>query len=995
MSKIKFSPELFLETQELNRFQKFIFEDGWNEAIKNNTISYGIVKNSLLDEDFNFLKITDGGFVGSNRTLQINDGVAVYLDSDGKVGFMRRRILDKFTIQDDGNWYWVKISPVQRTIEETTCSIDAQGNLVGLSQKFTEILRGQPNFPSTIRLYKKNSDGLGFTQSQLNNGEYEVLEVTSDSAVILQGEFIQETDLYVEVVGTFTPGYLAPEEDKGVFAFDDLDIELIEEVPNDGFPNKPSYVVNQEFLIARVKLESGDLIIEDFRYEIFKQKSDIEIEFVSDEEIPFIGVTKASFQDSKTTMVDTVYTVEWGFKASSYSVDPTGGVITINSGSGGKYKQTSNFNTGDFNGYKVLLMESVKNNTLDNFYSRIEKVFKITSSTKQGSSIKLTIDNFSPIDFQPYDWVSGVTYLNKQKVNTVSGVFELQTQSNNSLNPVQDVYNASTTYTLGSAVSYGGDVYVSLQNGNSGNTPSSNPAFWELTWKNKQTELLIVPDCEDIILELSVGEDVTGLENDKLKRIYSFPVILGSANINAVSINLQGGENQDNKVYNLKYKLKTNKVCNFMKVLPSDSVGYVDELGTLTPYNTQYRDKAFLKAIRSANSYKDFRDRVDLGDLNGVEIIANLKSKAAEYVANIIPLQVGVNKKFIRVTGSEPIDTHVKFKLLNTSATIGNKFQIFIESVIEQSNYDSLKLVTVLNGNGDTILTLTNKNLQNSNQIIWCEFAEDGWFAWLEDNSFRGENHFTQGSVQRLVASTSVVNVGGINVLLIDGSSNHIELTNDTGGEISIGLISSKNGRVPNTLFLAKRGGDEISLPFTPSSNPEYYTIVVTTYGLTKPKKLSSGWSMFVLQYDDEDSFKNYYKMVYAESDRSRIGLLANQPFQYKSVSPDTSDRTASIEDTITTITLPNNNSKYLLHLFAKSTLSTSQTSKDLTLSLYEGDSLIDKSGSHFESTLCCTYIAEITATGQTFTLKGLVDAPWRQSNTKIHYTLFYIDKYI
>ena len=70
MSRLKFSPNLFLEVNELNRLVKFLDDDGYKRAFKALVKSFGIVQNSSNS----YFKTTIKP--GSSNVVIINSGLA-------------------------------------------------------------------------------------------------------------------------------------------------------------------------------------------------------------------------------------------------------------------------------------------------------------------------------------------------------------------------------------------------------------------------------------------------------------------------------------------------------------------------------------------------------------------------------------------------------------------------------------------------------------------------------------------------------------------------------------------------------------------------------------------------------------------------------------------------------------------------------------------------------------------------------------------------------
>ena len=211
MSKLKISENLFLEVAELNRFRSFMVDDGWKKVIHSMIKSYGIVENA----DNSYYKPSKPD--GINDRVVVNPGLAF----DNNLDAIVSTDADTLIIQNDGNKYWIVLSRGVRNTEEGTVSITANGTLTGYGTKFTEVLRGQPNFPTKIRL---NSE------IPQNQGDYEVVQVNNDSSAIIAGSFYAENNLKYSVVGTFTPGYQPLEENKLIYEFDDHTLTLVASV---------------------------------------------------------------------------------------------------------------------------------------------------------------------------------------------------------------------------------------------------------------------------------------------------------------------------------------------------------------------------------------------------------------------------------------------------------------------------------------------------------------------------------------------------------------------------------------------------------------------------------------------------------------------------------------------------------------------------------------------------------------------------------------------
>jgi hypothetical protein len=95
-------------------------------------------------------------------------------------------------------------------------------------------------------------------------------------------------------------------------------------------------------------------------------------------------------------------------RSNNWSVDSSNNIVTINSGTGGKFKTVNDFTTGDFNGYA--------------FYTPTGKKRNVLASVKQGSAINLTLDVLDVDDFS----TDGGTTLIPDYVNVVPDAEEVE-----------------------------------------------------------------------------------------------------------------------------------------------------------------------------------------------------------------------------------------------------------------------------------------------------------------------------------------------------------------------------------------------------------------------------------------------------------------------------------------------------------------------------------------------------------------------------------------
>lgn len=377
MSFIKFSPNLFLEKQELQRFKEFLDNKGFRQFLLANSLRFGLISKQYfqtnLQNEFLNGQITQGAGSSFNYAeIQAIDsnGDFISLDAGNKL------------ITADNIWRWVKIKYQLSSVEKGIVAIDAAGNLTGDSNtRFTEVLRGAPDFPTRIK----------FTDSIGNLLEYDVLEVISDQLVTLDNNtFVAETNLHYAVVGTFTPASVPPDSDKEIFQYDSCLLELITET---SLNTRPTFIEGKEFFLARIKSGGGQIIIQDKRTQLWQVKADFFAKNLKLTQVPFFGIEKVKFNDQRSTLDKNVVYLSWTFKSTNYSVNSNLNILTIIGGSGGKYKKVTDFVNGDFDGYRLY--------TSDGSYSIIK------SSVLTGNQINCYID---VLDIDRYSNDGGSTF---------------------------------------------------------------------------------------------------------------------------------------------------------------------------------------------------------------------------------------------------------------------------------------------------------------------------------------------------------------------------------------------------------------------------------------------------------------------------------------------------------------------------------------------------------------------------------------------------------
>ena len=362
---VKISDQLFLGSEELNRLKLSIFDQGYKFALQAIASQFGIIRNNPLDPNFNYFKVGGGN---SPNSIALNEGYA--FDKNGSV-IHQLPNQPNIPVLNANIWQWVKISYAFSTIENGTVSIGGTngGLMVGVGTEFTNILRGQPDYPSKIRLVNSVN---------YNTLEYEVLEVIDDNNVKINGVFdTAETNLQFIVVGTFTPGTYPTASQEQPFQYDNCFVSLVNETI---FDTPPALNSGLEFFVARINNTITSIVIQDKRSDyLFKTINTAKLEQISSTN-PLIGVTAVKKFTNRSI---SNYSVEFDFKFNigSETRNLQADIISLSSGQGGAYKSTADFVTGDFDGWNyhytdgtfTPIIKSIKNNNnIDLYVENIE-----------------------------------------------------------------------------------------------------------------------------------------------------------------------------------------------------------------------------------------------------------------------------------------------------------------------------------------------------------------------------------------------------------------------------------------------------------------------------------------------------------------------------------------------------------------------------------------------------------------------------------------------
>lgn len=395
MSKLKISSNLFLEVEELNRLVRFLEEDGWKRTAKAMVGKFGIIENTELSP-FRVYRDTKKG----EKVISINPGVALDSNLDGIV----IPSTQSYTIEDTGNTRWVVLSRATTNWENSLVSIGTDGTITETSgNAFSEVLRGQPNFPVKIKFNSAN-----------NPDEYEVVSVDGNSAVITgaAGAFIAENNIQWAVIGTFTPGFVPLEENKYIYEYDSFTINLID--------SETRPVVDQDnFILARIAFVNDIPVVYDERTDsMFALKtsgdtgggdtgggdtgeSDTKVE--TDPLVSLLAVGLAGGKDAEKDLIGQFeLIVEHGYKINSFNFvgEENYDTIVITSGSC-NFLGTGNIADDYFKDWIILNRENMQYSIITGNTNKTLRLDNLNPDVINSDSPDLVIvPNCSEIEFE-------------------------------------------------------------------------------------------------------------------------------------------------------------------------------------------------------------------------------------------------------------------------------------------------------------------------------------------------------------------------------------------------------------------------------------------------------------------------------------------------------------------------------------------------------------------------------------------------------------------
>lgn len=381
MSRLKISENLFLDVNELQRFVKFLSDDGYKLAIRSMTKSFGIVENT----GNTYFKVT--AKAGTVNTVTINPGIAFTTALDAIV---MEKTLD-MQILNTGVNRWLILSRAVKNTETGTVSINTDGSLLGVGTEFTKVLRGQPNFPTKVKF-----------NSTRNSGEYEVVSVISDTSAILSGSFVNENNLQYTVIGTFTPGFQPLDENKPIYEYDSYNIRIVDSV------DKPA-VSADEFIIAGISFDSvGSMNISDERiYSMFnnpyaQQGGSDEAAFRNPLASLLSVAAVGGINAVNTVSVDMELIVEHGYTITKFELVTTSTTNSFNILAGSSnYLGTGDIPDGLFNGWLLVNRKNMKYAKIDSNANKSLFISNFdTSIILDNNNDFVVVPNFNDIEYE-------------------------------------------------------------------------------------------------------------------------------------------------------------------------------------------------------------------------------------------------------------------------------------------------------------------------------------------------------------------------------------------------------------------------------------------------------------------------------------------------------------------------------------------------------------------------------------------------------------------
>lgn len=482
MSRLKFSSNLFLEVNELQRFNKFLEEDGWKRAMKAISKNFGIVENASNS----YFKVTARS--GSNSVIVINAGIA--FDSNMDAIVMTDDL--ELSVGNTGSNRWVILSRAVTNEEQGTVSINSDGSLSGIGTEFTKVLRGQPNFPVKVKF-----------NSTSNNGEYEVVSVTSDTSALLSGSFVNQSNIKYSVVGTFTPGFQPTEDNKMIYEYDSYNIEVVDS------EDRPA-VSEDEFILAMISFDaSGSMNVSDERIRYMFNNPYTQSDESDNSTDPLVSLLSTGVVGGihavGSAAAEFELIMEHGYTVTRHELLTTSTSNTFNIISGqSNFLGTGNIPDGMFRGWLLVNRANMKYALIDDNSNKSLYISNLdTSIILDSGNDFIIVPNCNGIEYE-------VTVSNNVDRPNIpfyfrSSIWNLYTRAKvHAFYPSNDVENFDNQVTI--------TIKYRLMDNSGNQQPFSNLAIAQFENVNGQTETLS---------ESSFVVDLTTIEPEAKQRNYS------------------------------------------------------------------------------------------------------------------------------------------------------------------------------------------------------------------------------------------------------------------------------------------------------------------------------------------------------------------------------------------------------------------------------------------------------------------------------------------
>ena len=378
MSQLKFNNNLFLEVNELQRFKKFIDDDGYKRILKVLVKNDGIVQNASNS----YFKASPKA--GSSNIVTVNAGIA--FDSNMEAIVMENDL--DITIADVGINQWLVLSRAVKNTEIGTVTINTDGTLTGVNTEFTKVLRGQPNFPTKVKL-----------NSTLNSGEYEVVNLISDTSVILSGDFLAEGNINYSVIGTFTPDYQAPLEDKLIYEYDSYSINVISSVDT-------PVLNDNSYLLAKISFNSQNILsVTDERISYMFNDPYIQNTEGTSYSNPLVSLLSSGIvggiKSEDSNMADFELIIEHGYSVSRYELITTSTSNTFNIIIGKcNYLGNGDIPNSLFKGWLLVNRTNMKYAVIDDNVNKSLTINSFDDSIITEANDFIIVPNFKSIEYK-------------------------------------------------------------------------------------------------------------------------------------------------------------------------------------------------------------------------------------------------------------------------------------------------------------------------------------------------------------------------------------------------------------------------------------------------------------------------------------------------------------------------------------------------------------------------------------------------------------------